>query len=252
MKEASSLRASGAKCTVTDTRNAEAHAERISACAEVCGTSDALEWMLRVERGEVITNSRTVAAPFFDGSSDEHCRVVAQRGKRIGHDPESLLERLNEALHFRRWIVRVERAADVCALRRCGVRYDALPAITTEEHRFELLASRLAQDCECRLVATCDEDNSRTARLEVADERLGVGETCVYRIEADQSAREIATERIGQAAPVGVVFVEHCGALHLRIVAGDLRREVAERRAVQRVTRDDAKNPRGNAREVRR
>src|SRR5688572_9799055 len=210
MTEISSLRASRPKCAVTDTRNAEAHSEGISAGAEVRRTRDALEWMLRVERGHVVTNSRAVTASLFYGARDEHCRVVAQRGKRIGHDSESLLKLPNEALNLGRRIVRVERAADVCPLRRCGVRYDALPAITTEEHRFELLASRLAQDCECRLVATCDEDNSRTARLEVADERLGVGETCVYRIEADQSAAEIATERIGQAAPVRVVFVENC------------------------------------------
>src|SRR5687767_933442 len=116
MTEASSLRASRPKCPVADARNAEAHAERIAAGAEVRRPGDALGWMLRVERGKMITSSRTVAAPFCDGAGDEHCCVVAQRSKRIGHDPESLLEPLNEALHFGPWIVRVERAADVCPL----------------------------------------------------------------------------------------------------------------------------------------
>src|SRR5687768_15857501 len=102
------------------------------------------------------------------------------------------------------------------------------------------------------MVATCNEDNSGTARLEVTDERLGVGDACVYGIEADQSAAEIATKRIGQAAPVRVVFVQNCGPLHLRIIAGDLRRELAECRAVKRVTRDYAEDPRRNAGKVRR
>src|SRR6185437_9818438 len=64
-------------------------------------------------------------------------------------------------------------------------------------------------------------------------------------VEADDLAGEAAAKVVGEAAAVGIVFVQHRGALAAAIV-GELR----DRDAVRRVARDDAEGPGRDASEL--
>src|SRR5215213_7246254 len=127
-------------------RNAEAHAEWISAGAEIRRTCDAFKWMLSVEPGDVIANIAAVSPCLGDCAGHEHRRVVAERSKCVGVHTVFLSERPNEALHVGSGIAGIERAADVCTVRCAGVGDDALPAIATYEDGVQLLTLGFAQN----------------------------------------------------------------------------------------------------------
>src|SRR5215212_7988134 len=121
------------------TGNAEAHAEWISAGAEIRRACDAFKWMLRSEPGDVSADLAPVLSCLRDCAGHEHRRVVAERRKCVGVHTVFLSERPNEALHFGSGISGIERAADVCTVRCAGIRDDALPAIATYEDGVQLL-----------------------------------------------------------------------------------------------------------------
>lgn len=178
-------------------------------------------------------------------------RIVSECSERIWFGIEFLFEGARESPHGGIAVLRVERCADVCTVRRGGVGNYALPSVATDEYRVESLTTRFSKYSECGRFTAGDEDYSRLLHLQIGDEWLRL-DLLFNGVEAHYGSAEGATESVGQPTAVGVVLIENGCALHRGVIAADARREPREDNAVQRVAGNHSECPVRDPRQVRR
>src|SRR2546423_8361588 len=166
----------------------EAHPGGIAGVLEVRRAGQSNIGRLAIQRPQIVADAAAIRAFFPERLGDQLCRIVSERGVRVGSRVESSGEGGYKGTCRGRSIFGSERHSDVRAFSGRRVAENALPAIAANEYRVEALTLRFLQNLEAGCDATSHEDDPRLAGLEIRDVGLRGRQIGVDWIETEDVA----------------------------------------------------------------